>query len=234
MKSQPDQINEKNKKPWTPENFVPAFTAALTRSAWDKSFRERLIRSADEAKKAVGEEGDIEIPPEMVIVFHEHVSNDNYQVLHLPPFNPQGKESYEYEEHLDCCYNRFLIPRDGKFQNLRVNSAATGKSLPPDTGQKKAWTPDNAAAAFSQALTEAAHNGAFRKRLTDSIGSAKQAVSEIANIEIPKEVVIVFHENKYNDNYHVFYLPDFKEAKPDEPHETHEYRKHFQAAYHVW
>jgi hypothetical protein len=233
MKKESDQSKANDKKPWEPKHFVPAFTAALTRSAWDKAFRERLIKSTDEAKKAVAE-GDIEIPPEVVIVFHEKVSNDNYQVLHLPPFNPQGKETYEYEEHLDCCYNRFLIQRDGKFQNLTVSSAAMTKPESPDIGEKKPWTPDNAAAAFSQALTEAAHNGAFRKRLTDSTDSAKQAISEIANIDIPQQVVIVFHEKKYNDDYHVFYLPDFKEAKPDEIHETHEYRKHFQAAYHVW
>ena len=97
------------------------------------------------------------------------MSNDNYQVLHLPPFTPQGKETYEYEEYLDCCYNRFLISRDGKFQNLAVSPTATGKSAPPDASVKKVWNPDNAAAAFSKALTEAAHNGNFRKRLTDSV-----------------------------------------------------------------
>jgi len=234
MKKEPDQAKSNDKKDWTPENFVPAFTAALTKSAWDKPFRDRLIKSPDDAKNAVAEEGNINIPPEIVIVFHEHVSNDNYQVLHLPPFDENGKEKYEYEEHLDCCYNRFLIPRDGKFQNLTVSPVATGQPAPSGTGGKKSWTPDNAREAFSQALTEAAHNGAFRKRLTDSIDSAKQAVSDIANIDIPKGVVIVFHEGKYNDNYHVFYLPDFEEAKPDDPHETHEYKKHFQAAYHVW
>ncbi len=234
MKNDPDQSNTNNKKPWEPDNFVPAFTAALTRSAWDTPFRERLIKSPDEANKAVSDVGNIEIPPQIVIVFHEHVSNDNYQVLHLPPFDPKGKETYGYEEHLDCCYNRFLIPRDGKFQNLSVSSPTTGKPDQSGAGEKQEWTPDNAAAAFTKVLTEAAHNGIFRKRLTDSIDSAKQAVSELANINIPKNVVIVFHEDKYNDNYHIFYLPDFKEAKPDDPHETHEYRKHFQAAYRVW
>jgi hypothetical protein len=220
------------KKPWMPpENFKAAFTAALTRAGYDPEFRSRLTASCDSAKEAVSEEGDIDIPKEVVIVFHEHVSNDNYHVLHLPPFNEKGNETYEYEEYLDCCYNRFLVGRDGKFQNFTVSPPATAQPGQPGTSSKKEWSPDNASAAVARALTRAGRDGKFRNRLTASPDSAKQAVSEEGNINIPKEVVILFHEKKYNDDYHVFYLPDLKEG---EPHETHEYRKHFQAAYHVW
>src|SRR5439155_25684893 len=95
---------------------------------------------------------------------------------------------------------------------------------------KKPWNRQNFRDAFTAALTEAGRNGTFRTRLTTSCDSAKQAVSEIGNIDIPTEVVIVFHECKYNDDYHIFYLPPLK---PGQPHEDDAYKKYFQAAYHV-
>jgi hypothetical protein len=231
MKNQPDEPKSGDKKPWKPENFVPAFTAVLTRSGYDRAFRESLTASPESAKQAVSKEGNIEIPPEIVIAFHEHVSNDNYHVLHLPVLDAKQKKTYEYEEHLDCCYNRFLIGRDNKFQNLTVSPRATKQPGQSGPTEKKKWNPDNAATAFTAALTRSGWDKPFRERLIKSSNEAKKAVAEEDNIEIPPEVVILFHDGKYNDNYHVFYLSDFKEG---EPHETHEYRDHFQAAYHVW
>jgi len=228
---QAGQSKTSSKNPWEKDYFIPAFTKALTKAGHDREFRNLLTASSDSAKKAVSEVGNIDIPKKVVIVFHEHVFNDNYHVLHLPPLNETGKETYEYEEYLDCCYNRFLVGRDGKWQNLNVSPPASGQSGQSGASTKKEWKPVDASAAFTEALTKAGHDREFRNLLTASSDSAKKAVSEVGDINIPKEVVIVFHEEKYNDDYHVFYLPDLKEG---EPHETHEYRKHFQAAYHVW
>ncbi len=94
-------------KPWSPENAVSAFTAALTRSAYDGDFRGRLLnfKSPEEVKRAVSEEGGIDIPDEVMIVFHEKKDNANYHVFHLPAFHPEGPhQTHTYEVHFKCCY----------------------------------------------------------------------------------------------------------------------------------
>jgi hypothetical protein len=48
--------------------------------------------------------------------------------------------------------------------------------------------------AFDAALTRAARDEAFRHRVTSSPASAKAAVAEIGNIDIPDDRVIVFYE----------------------------------------
>jgi hypothetical protein len=59
----------------------------------------------------------------------------------------------------------------------------------------KEWNPENAKAAFSAALSRAGHDRAFRDRLTASPDSAREAVIEEGKINIPKEIVTVFHED---------------------------------------
>jgi hypothetical protein len=95
------------KKPWTPENAVAAFNATLTRSAHDRTFRDRLT-SPESAKQAVSEEGDVDIPSEVVIVFHEGRYNDKYHVFWLPTFDQNTQASHTYKYHFKCCYNAWL------------------------------------------------------------------------------------------------------------------------------
>jgi hypothetical protein len=95
---------------------------------------------------------------------------------------------------------------------------------------KKPWSAENAVAAFDKALTRSAHDRTFRNRLTASLESAKEAVSEDGDIEIPKDVVIVFHEGRYNEKYHVFWLPEFDQKAQT----THTYKFHFECCYNPW
>lgn len=95
---------------------------------------------------------------------------------------------------------------------------------------QKEWNQPNATAAFSLALTRSAYDRVFRDRLTASPESAKKAVSEIGHIAVPKKVVILFHEDKYNENYHIFDLPPFDENAE----KTHGYGQYFQCCYLPW
>lgn len=96
---------------------------------------------------------------------------------------------------------------------------------------KLPWNPTNAVAAFTAALTRAGFDRDFRNRLTGSTDSARTAVAEAGNLDIPTDKVIMFHEDESNENYHVFYLPDYDEQVP---HKQHEYSKYFQGCYSPW
>jgi hypothetical protein len=114
---------------------IEAFDAALTRAAWDLSFRQRLLKSPDSAKAAVAEEGHINIPATKVIVFYEpqppksdspksastagsayvpvalqteSKSNENVHVFYLPPFKENDRtKHYKYEDYFMCCYDEW-------------------------------------------------------------------------------------------------------------------------------
>lgn len=92
--------------PWNPANGVKAFTAALTRAGHDKEFRDRLIESSDSARQAVAEEGAIDIPDDIMMMFHEDKQNEKYHVFYLPPFDPNNTTvKHEYRTYFMCCYN---------------------------------------------------------------------------------------------------------------------------------
>lgn len=111
---------------------INAFDAALTRAGWDSEFRQRLLKSADSAKEAVAEVGNIKIPANKVIIFYEaqptkpdtksasaesnayipvqlssaSKSNENVHVFYLPPFKKDDKsKNYTYENYFMCCYD---------------------------------------------------------------------------------------------------------------------------------
>ena len=97
------------KKPWNADNAVAAFTAALTRAGYDKKFRERLNASPASARRAVAEEGKIDIPKDKVILFHEKENNENYHVFYLPPLSETGEHKpYLYKDYFQCCYSQWL------------------------------------------------------------------------------------------------------------------------------
>ena len=101
---QAEQSKTSSKKQWNQKNAVAAFNMALTRSAYDRVFRDRLIASSDSAKQAVSEEGKIAIPNEVVILFHEDKYNENYHIFDLPPFDENARTPHEYRQHFECCY----------------------------------------------------------------------------------------------------------------------------------
>jgi hypothetical protein len=198
-------------KEWNPQNAISAFTAALSRSGYDREFRDRLIASSDSAKLAVSEEGKIDIPSDIVTVFHEKKLNEKYHVFYLPPLDPEKPDVlHEYDTHFMCCYNAWA---------------------PEVKERTREWIPENAVPAFTDALTRAGHDSDFRDRLIASSDSAKEAVSEEGEIDIPSDIVTVFHEDKLNEKYHVFFLPPFD---PDKPDVLHEYDVHFQCCYNAW
>src|SRR5215831_8003552 len=89
---QTNQMNHLPKKQWNQANAIAAFDMVLTRSAFDRAFRDRLTASPDSAKQALAEEGQIAVPEKIVILFHEGKYDENYHIFDLPPFNPSGHE----------------------------------------------------------------------------------------------------------------------------------------------
>jgi hypothetical protein len=198
-------------KEWNSQNAVPAFTAALSRSGHDREYRDRLTASLESARQAVSEEGEIDIPEDIVILFHENKLNEKYHVFYLPPFDPNQKDvRHESVAHFQGLYNTMR---------------------PAATARTREWRPENAFPAFTDALSRSGHDSQFRDRLKASLESAREAVSEEGNIDIPDDNVIVFHEDQLNEKYHAFYLPPFD---PDRTDVAHEYETHFQGFYNAW
>jgi hypothetical protein len=136
LTAQPPAKNKKEVPAAWPESApynaaINAFDATLTRAGWDSQFRQRLLKSADSAKEAVAEIGNIKIPANKVIIFYEaqptkpdaksasaenayipvqlssaSKSNENVHVFYLPPFKKDDKtRTYKYEDHFMCCYD---------------------------------------------------------------------------------------------------------------------------------
>ena len=101
---QAEQSKTSGKRQWNQKNAIAAFDMALTRSAYDKVFRDRLTDSPESAKQAVSEEGQIAVPNEVVILFHEDKYNENYHIFDLPPFDGNARTPHEYRQHFECCY----------------------------------------------------------------------------------------------------------------------------------
>jgi hypothetical protein len=101
------------------DNAICAFDKALTKSARDSTFRDRLLKSSDSARAAVAEVGNINIPNDRVMIFFEakpgptsdliakaktdfhqlvKPSNENIHIIALPPLNPNDTTTeYRYE-----------------------------------------------------------------------------------------------------------------------------------------
>jgi hypothetical protein len=99
-----EQSQTQNKKTWNQQNARLAFDMALTRSGYDKAFRDRLTASPDSAKQAVADEGQIAIPKEIVILFHPDKSNENYHIFDLPEFDGDASKAHLYQQYFQCCY----------------------------------------------------------------------------------------------------------------------------------
>ena len=195
-------------KEWNPQNAVAAFTAALSRSGYDQAYRDRLKASLESAREAVSEAGDINIPDDIVIVFYEDqlksTFNEKYHAFYLPTLDPDSTDVHQYQKHFQGFYNAWR---------------------PEVPKHSREWLPENAVPALTGALSRSGHDSDFRTRLKASLESAREAVSEEGEIDIPNDIVFVFHEDKVNEKYHAFYLPKFDPDKTDVRHEYVTYRK---------
>jgi hypothetical protein len=140
---------------------------------------------------------------------------------------------------------------------ILCSAALTLSAARAQVGARAEWPTkipyDAAIHAFDAVLTKAARDPAFRARLTESPDSAKKAVAEVGNINIPNDRVIVFYEpqsrpganpaaalaanaaafdwsSRQNENIHVFVLP----AKGSDATKDYHYEDYMMCCYPVW
>ncbi len=141
---------------------------------------------------------------------------------------------------------------------LAVPVTITQLSAQYASGPKTDWPTtapyDAAICAFDKALTKASRDKTFRGRLTKSCESAKDAVSEIGNINIPDDRIIIFYEaepgpakplssevrkkafellkvkSRSSEKIHVFVLPPWKDNDTAE----YRYEQWFIGMYEAW
>src|SRR5207245_6616986 len=108
---------------------------------------------------------------------------------------------------------------------------------------------DAAICAFDKALTKASQDKKFRERLTKSCESAKKAVAEVGDINIPDNRMIIFYEgeaapltkddhdklrklfeSRSSEKIHVFALPPWKNNDTAE----YRYEEYFVGMYEYW
>jgi hypothetical protein len=128
-----------------------------------------------------------------------------------------------------------------------MSNDTTSSKVPwPKPGEKH----KNAIDAFTKTLTRGSYDWEFRQRLLKP-DTAKIAVAEEGNIDIPETEVIVFYENEgdqssadkrgplmwawaypdmRNEHYHFFCLPPFDKNSKEEQ----AYQKWQTGAYRVW
>jgi hypothetical protein len=102
--------NETNTKNWdamTNDEKLDRLTSVLTRAGSDIKFRDRCLSSAESAKQAVSEAGDIEFPPDFEIQFVTPAQRMNKLVLAVPEFIPPQNGQTELrnaEDYQTCTY----------------------------------------------------------------------------------------------------------------------------------
>jgi hypothetical protein len=102
--------NEKKSKTWdamTNDEKLDRLTSVLTRAGSDLEFRDRCLSSAESAKQAVSEAGEIEFPPDFEIQFLTPEQRMKKLVLAVPEFIPPQKASVEQrnaEDYQTCTY----------------------------------------------------------------------------------------------------------------------------------
>jgi hypothetical protein len=102
--------NEINTKTWdamTNDEKLDRLTSVLTRAGSDIEFRDRCLGSAESAKQAVSEAGEIEFPPDFEIQFVTPEQRMKKLVLAVPEFiAPQSgqAEQRNAEDYQTCTY----------------------------------------------------------------------------------------------------------------------------------
>jgi hypothetical protein len=102
--------NETNIKNWDAMNNdekLDRLTSVLTRAGSDTKFRDRCLSSAESAKEAVSEAGEIEFPPDFEIEFVTPEQRMKKLVLAVPDFIPPQNGQAELrnaEDYQTCTY----------------------------------------------------------------------------------------------------------------------------------
>jgi len=102
--------NKAKTKSWdamSNDEKLDRLTSVLTRAGSDIKFRDRCLSSAESAKQAVSEAGEIEFPPDFEIQFLTPEQRLKKLVLAVPDFIPlqNGKaELRNAEDYQTCSY----------------------------------------------------------------------------------------------------------------------------------
>src|SRR5438045_9225562 len=102
--------NETNTKSWDAMNNdekLDRLTSVLTRAGADNKFRDRCLSSAESAKQAVSEAGEIEFPPDFEIQFVTPEQRMKKLILAVPEFIPPQNGEAELrnaEDYQTCRY----------------------------------------------------------------------------------------------------------------------------------
>jgi hypothetical protein len=225
------------KKPW-PKNrdeaapAIQAFSDALTQAGNNREVRETLKASSDEVREKVSDIGQIEIPDEIIIIFHEPETCKDIYPYYLPKPDEPLLAHYEYFQGCKSMFQLSSLSPAGLLgrEMARQKGNLAQASAAERTQENKPWNAHNSAEAFTAALRRSQYDSEYRKRLTKSFSSAKEAVAEEGKIEIPTWVLILFHEDRFNEKYHMFRLPPLNENAQI----TYEYAIQFEGFYFVW
>jgi hypothetical protein len=93
------------KQPWNDDTAVAAFNAALRKST-EPAFRKRLL-DRNEAKGAVSEAGDVEIPDEIVIRFYN--DKDETGDVFCLGLQPPDQPPKEFKDSVFCTYSTWAF-----------------------------------------------------------------------------------------------------------------------------
>ena len=91
----------------TNDEKLDRLTSVLTRAGSDIKFRNRCLASAESAKKAVSEIGDIEFPPDFEVQFLTPEQRLKKLVLAVPDYIPAENGTEEVrnaEDYQTCTY----------------------------------------------------------------------------------------------------------------------------------
>lgn len=98
------------KKSWeamTNDEKLDRLTSVLTKAGSDSKFRDRCLDSAESAKKAVSEAGEIDFPPDFEIEFLTREQRLKRLVLAVPDYIPPENGTPEVrnaEDYQTCTY----------------------------------------------------------------------------------------------------------------------------------
>lgn len=87
--------------PWNDENGRNAWDQTVRRATTDEAFRRRCLGSSDEAKAALSEAGNVEVPPELRVLFLDDDPDLNCAIVRLPPLGNTFTIPFKYL--LKCC-----------------------------------------------------------------------------------------------------------------------------------
>jgi hypothetical protein len=99
--------NTKNWDQMTNDERLDRLTSVLTRAGSDREFRNRCLGSADVAKQAVSEVGEIEFSSDFEVQFLTSAQRLNKLVLAVPEFIPSENGNAEVrnaEDYQTCSY----------------------------------------------------------------------------------------------------------------------------------